>query len=261
MPTIQTLPFAAGGTVTFAENALDIVAPVMPGARGLYQPHGVWTRTEGGRRVLINKLNPAHKFMAPSSSLNPTIQSAALNSLDTLRFVSASTQYLAPNSAAAMAFGGATGYVMVVFKDTATVNSKMLFGNPTYTGASDYVPNFNLGISGATEFIRIVAGNNSTVRQVETSATDLGTSAYHYILWTWNSSGFRLFIDGVEKTLSSTDTNGFTTSGIFDIGRRISTYGDFDLAAFTYGTGDLGSSTYDTQRGQLNAAAASLFAL
>jgi len=251
------------GSRVFYESALDKIVGDLA-KRGFCSSYmrvsPDWALTRGGRLVVPDRLNPARAWVAPTTAASPAYVSSVANGKDGLAFVSASSQYMVMSDPG-MAVGTTAGWVCVIFKDTATVNSKQIFGNSTLTAAGDKPLNLNLGLSGATEFLRLVAGDNATVRVQESVLTDLNTNVFHTFLLSWDgTAGFKFILDQVAKTLASggSDMNGLS-SGLFDIGKRGSTYGDFVLCAQMHGSVNLGLSTYDTLRASLLSAASADF--
>ncbi len=263
MPVVRNLSAPITGSRTFYESAVDKIVGDLA-KRGLCSSYmrvsSDWALTRGNRLVVPDRLNPARAWIAPSAAASPTYVSGAANGKDGLAFTSASSQYMVMSDPG-MAVGTTAGWVALVFKDTATVNSKQVFGNSVLTTAGDKPLNLNLGLSGSTEFLRLVAGDNVTVRVQETPLTDLNTNVFHTFMLTWDgTAGFKFILDRVAKTLASggSDMNGLS-SGLFDIARRGSTYGDFVLCAQMHGSVNLGLSTYDTLRASLLSAAAADF--
>lgn len=176
-----------------------------------------------------------------------------------MTFVHANKSYLAPSDPEGMALGTTTGFFYAAFKNTATVNGLYLIANSTLTGAGDYVPNIQLRLVGAVEHLQIVTGNATSARVLESSVTDLNKTEYHTVLYTWNSTGFRMWLDGIEETLTTTDTNGFSTSGRYEIGRRAAGHLDAKLACLFAGRIDLGHADFNRVRNELLVAGQSQF--
>lgn len=250
---IRRVPHVAGGSVAYAPSAFEEVAAQIPDPhKHLIMPHGSYKETYGGAIQVRDRFDTSRFFRAPTAANSPTFETGAAKGYDVIDFVSASSQYMVPSDPAALALGTTEGYLYAVFRDTQTANNKYLIGHPTLIGASDYVPNVNFRLASGTEHLQILNGSAATARVIESAPTDLNTTAYHTALVTWNaSSGFRYYLDGVQKTLTTTDLNGFSTSGQYWLGRRATAYADMKLACLLGGRLNLAHANYDTLRAQL----------